>query len=105
MAKRSGKFHKIILEEIPPGVVLQGDETYDELLKIGNEMFWPDDRHQSEFTLCHPDGSRWTKVEFTNEFMTISDMSNPWKRILYVGRKELGNLGNVTINITSLIAL
>ena len=41
-------------------------------------MFWPDECDQSEFTVCHPDGSRWTKVEFSNEFRTISDMTNPW---------------------------
>ncbi|XP_041922182.1 mitogen-activated protein kinase kinase kinase 3-like isoform X1 [Alosa sapidissima] len=96
--KRSGKYQKIILEEIPPRVVLQGDETYDDLLKIGQEMFWPDKHDQSEFTLCHGDGSRWTKVEFSAEFKIVSDMTTPWKRTLYVGRRELDNLEVICVD-------
>ncbi|KAL2093148.1 hypothetical protein ACEWY4_010460 [Coilia grayii] len=103
-AKRSGKYHKVILEEIPPRVAMQGNETYDDLLKMGKEMFWPDDCDESDFTLCHPDGSRWTKVEFTKEFRTISDMTTPWKRTLYVGRREFGNLINVSQGVSQLIS-
>lgn len=88
-ATKSGRYQKIILEETPSRVIMQGHETYDDLLAIGQEKFWPD-CPESEFTLCHPDGSRWSKEDFMREHSTVAEMSAPWKRTLYVGRKELG---------------
>lgn len=89
--RKYGRFQKLILEETPPRILLQGHETYDDLVDIGKNSFWPGDVEGSEFTLCHSDGSRWSKEDFHKEYKTVSDISTPWKRTLYVGRREFGN--------------
>ncbi|KAK0143090.1 putative cysteine-rich receptor-like protein kinase 43 [Merluccius polli] len=102
-ATRSGKFSKMILEEIPPRIIMKGHETYEDLVKIGSEKFWPGRCSQSEFTLCHQDGTRWTVDEFLKEFKTVSDITTPWKRTIYIGRKELVYLPRVPYVDCSLI--
>lgn len=88
-AKKSGRYQKIILEETPPRIILEGHETYDELVQIGKTRFWPEDVEESEFTLCNSDGTKWTKEDFEREYSTVSDIPHPWKRTLYVGRREM----------------
>ncbi|XP_034551812.1 mitogen-activated protein kinase kinase kinase NPK1-like [Notolabrus celidotus] len=87
--KRSGHYQKLIMEETPPRLILKGHETYDDLVNTGKNSFWPDEIEGSEFTLCHVDGTRWTKEDFYKEFKTVSDIPNPWKRTLYIGRREI----------------
>ncbi|XP_072572106.1 uncharacterized protein [Paramormyrops kingsleyae] len=87
--KKAGRYQKIILEETPPRIILQGHETYEELVTIGKTRFWPEDVEGSDFTLCQSDGSRWSKEDFHKEYKTVSDITHPWKRTLYVGRREL----------------
>ncbi|KAL7395495.1 hypothetical protein ABVT39_017932, partial [Epinephelus coioides] len=87
--KRSGRYQKMVLEETPPRILLQGHETYDDRVDIGKKCFWPEDAEGCEFTLCNADGTRWSKEDFHKEYVAVSDLSNPWKRTLYVERKEL----------------
>lgn len=89
--KKSGRYHKVILEETPPPIILQGHETYEELVTIGKNRFWPEDVEGSNFTLCHSDGSKRSKEDFQKEYRSVSDITHPWKRTLYVGRREFGN--------------
>ncbi|XP_041839942.1 mitogen-activated protein kinase kinase kinase 1-like isoform X4 [Melanotaenia boesemani] len=87
----SGRFVKLVLDEAPPRVIFNGHETYDDLVKAGRERFWlkEEDKDGYEYTLCHADGTRWSKQEFEQEHLTLSEISNPWKRTLYIGKKEL----------------
>ncbi|XP_036977900.1 mitogen-activated protein kinase kinase kinase NPK1-like isoform X4 [Acanthopagrus latus] len=87
---RSGRYQRIVLEETPPRVILQGHETYEDLVNIGKSHFWsPEDAEGCEFTLCNADGTRWSKEDFLLEFPDASAITYAWKRTLFVGRKEL----------------
>lgn len=88
-AKKPGRYQKIILEEAPPRIIVTGTEGYDELLKLGQETFWTDEREGSVFTLCQADGTRWTKEQFHQEFESVAEIPNIWKRTFYIGRREM----------------
>ncbi|XP_076734583.1 uncharacterized protein LOC143414328 isoform X2 [Maylandia zebra] len=97
--RKCGRYQKLIMDEAPPRIILQGHETYDDLITIGKERFWPERTEGSEFTLCHSDGTRWSKQEFHKEYGTVSDITHMWKRTIYIGRRQLGNkVFNITIN-------
>ena len=84
------RYQRIVLEETPPRVILQGHETYEDLVNIGKSHFWsPEDAEGCEFTLCNADGTRWSKEDFLLEFPDASAITYAWKRTLFVGRKEL----------------
>ncbi|XP_034540213.1 uncharacterized protein LOC117813197 [Notolabrus celidotus] len=87
--KRSGRYQKLTMEETPPRLILKGHETYDDLVNTGKNSFRPDEIEGSEFTLCHVDGTRWTKEDFHQEFQTVTDITTPWKRTLYIGRRDI----------------
>lgn len=89
--KKAGRYQKIILEETLSRIILQGHETYELLVTIGKKCFWSKDVEGSDFSLCHSDGSRWSNEDFHKEYRTVSDLTHPWKRTLYVGRRELSN--------------
>lgn len=89
-AKKPGRYQKIILEEAPPRIIVTGTEGYDELLKLGQETFWTDEREGSVFTLCQANGTRWTKEQFHQEFESVAEIPNVWKRTFYIGRREMG---------------
>lgn len=89
---RSGQYQRVILDEAPPRIIVQGNEGYDELLLMGKNRFWTEEEAEGcEFTLCNTDGTTWTKEEFNLEFKDISSMSHVWKRTIFVGRREMGN--------------
>lgn len=97
--RRCGRYQKLIMDEAPPRIILQGHETYDDLITIAKERFWPERTEGSEFTLCHSDGTRWSKEDFHKEYRTVSDITHLWKRTLYIGRRQLGNkVINIAIN-------
>ncbi|XP_039456926.1 uncharacterized protein LOC116316871 [Oreochromis aureus] len=87
--RRCGRYQKLIMDEAPPRIILQGHETYDDLITIAKERFWPERTEGSEFTLCHSDGTRWSKEDFHKEYRTVSDITHLWKRTLYIGRRQL----------------
>ncbi|XP_005952904.1 probable serine/threonine-protein kinase MARK-A isoform X2 [Haplochromis burtoni] len=87
--RKCGRYQKLIMDEAPPRIILQGHETYDDLITIGKERFWPERTEGSEFTLCHSDGTRWSKQEFHKEYGTVSDITHMWKRTIYIGRRQL----------------
>ncbi|KAL3976512.1 low-density lipoprotein receptor-related protein 1 (alpha-2-macroglobulin receptor) [Sarotherodon galilaeus] len=95
--RKCGRYQKLIMDEAPPRIILQGYETYDDLITIGKERFWPERTEGSEFTLCHSDGTRWSKEEFHKEYRTVSDITHMWKRTLYIGRRQLDELPETLI--------
>lgn len=91
---KPGRYHKIILEEAPPRILLKGTEVYDDILDIGKKAFWTEEEIKgSTFTLCQSDGTRWTKEQFHEEYGSVSDMPTPWKISFYIGRREMGIAG------------
>lgn len=100
-AKKPGRYQKIILEEAPPQIIVTGTEGYDELLKLGQETFWSDkEREGSVFTLCQADGTRWTKEHFDQEFGSVAEIPTIWKRMFYIGRREMGIvMFKITFNV------
>lgn len=90
-ATRSGKFVRTILDEVPPKINFKGNETYVDIIGLAKDLFWPGSDDSDDFTLCHPDGSRWTQLDFESEFQTVSDIPAHYKRTLYVGRRVHGN--------------
>ncbi|XP_057202327.1 serine/threonine-protein kinase D2-like [Triplophysa rosa] len=89
-SKKPGRYQKVILEEAPPRIIVAGTEDYDELIRIAQEAFWTEkEREGSTFTLCHSDGTRWTKEQFNQEYGSVSEIPTPWKRTFYIGRREM----------------
>ncbi|XP_056620745.1 uncharacterized protein LOC130434548 [Triplophysa dalaica] len=89
-SKKPGRYQKVILEEAPPRILVPGTEDYDELIRIAQDAFWTEkEREGSTFTLCHSDGTRWTKEQFCQEYGSVSEIPTPWKRTFYIGRREM----------------
>ncbi|KAL3999933.1 mitogen-activated protein kinase kinase 6 [Sarotherodon galilaeus] len=40
--RKCGRYQKLIMDEAPPRIILQGHETYDDLITIAKERFWPE---------------------------------------------------------------
>ncbi|XP_073729099.1 uncharacterized protein [Misgurnus anguillicaudatus] len=89
-SKKPGRYQKLILEEAPPRILVTGNEGYDELINIAQEAFWTaEEREGSTFTLCHADGTRWTKEQFNQEYGSVSEIPTLWKRTFFIGRREM----------------
>ncbi|KAA0721547.1 Serine/threonine-protein kinase 32A [Triplophysa tibetana] len=71
-SKKPGRYQKVILEEAPPRILVAGTEDYHELIRIAQDAFWTEkEREGSTFTLCHSDGTRWTKEQFCEVYGSV----------------------------------